>query len=349
MPSWPSGIVATTILGAEKASAFEEMIEAGTTFDLTAPEDRTGGFASQAILATEYLRAQRIRARICKEYDAWLSPYDAVLTAGRSGTAGKMSTGGLGKPFDAKSLLLEGNLCGTPALTLPDGPRRRRDADVAPDRRRGLCREHRPVAGRGLPVGHGLASIAPQGRMNWDDPLRFDDMPLPCPLRRLSPSRSRPGRCSTRPRCPPRGADAEALAARLRASFPEGTDLTLGKAGPARRQRRRRLRRSRHRGRRPSGSRGMVDHSRGLDLIKVGETGLWVRVERIPTDTKFAFAYEVDGKKVGGRVVEMPAWSYPPESKETARGQVWQGRPLELPRRGLQERPDRLDLCSRRL
>jgi aspartyl-tRNA(Asn)/glutamyl-tRNA(Gln) amidotransferase subunit A len=120
LPEWPSGPVATTILGAEKASAFEEMLDSGEVFGLTAPEDRIGGFASQTILATEYLRAQRIRARICREYDAWLAPFDAVLTAGRSGTAGKI-TEGLGKPFRSASLLLEGNVCGTPALTLPIG------------------------------------------------------------------------------------------------------------------------------------------------------------------------------------------------------------------------------------
>jgi aspartyl-tRNA(Asn)/glutamyl-tRNA(Gln) amidotransferase subunit A len=120
LPDWPSGPVATTILGAEKASAFEEMLDSGEVFGLTAPEDKIGGFASQTILATEYLRAQRIRARICREYDAWLAPFDAVLTAGRSGTAGRISEG-LGKPFRSASLLLEGNVCGTPALTLPIG------------------------------------------------------------------------------------------------------------------------------------------------------------------------------------------------------------------------------------
>ena len=120
VPSWPSGVVASTVLHAEMASAFEEMMESGAVFGLTAPEDKIGGFASTTILATEYLRAQRIRARICREYDAWLSQFDAVLTAGRSGTAEKI-TKGLGKPFGSKSLLLEGNVCGTPAVTLPMG------------------------------------------------------------------------------------------------------------------------------------------------------------------------------------------------------------------------------------
>ncbi len=40
-----AGPVATTILGAEKASAFEEMVDSGEVFGLTAPEDRIGGFA----------------------------------------------------------------------------------------------------------------------------------------------------------------------------------------------------------------------------------------------------------------------------------------------------------------
>ena len=120
VPTWPMGLLSGTILGAEMASAFEEMLDAGENFDLTAPEDRLGGFASQTILATEYLRAQRLRAKVCKEYDAFLAPFDAVLTVGRAGTAAKIKQG-LGKPFNARTLIVEGNVCGTPALTLPMG------------------------------------------------------------------------------------------------------------------------------------------------------------------------------------------------------------------------------------
>ena len=112
---------------------------------------------------------------------------------------------------------------------------------------------------------------------------------------------------------PPRGESAEALALRIRAAFPKEQDLKLGghlvekdavafvlevPAEPSPRVT------------------GMVDHGRGLDLVKIGETGLWARVESIPTDTKFAYAFTVGGKTFGGKVVEMPDWSYPPESKE---------------------------------
>ena len=112
---------------------------------------------------------------------------------------------------------------------------------------------------------------------------------------------------------PPRGAQAEELAARIRAAFPKGTDLKAGEhaplvegdtvafvleadAEPAPR------------------ITGMVDHGRGLDLVRIGETGLWARVEQIPIDTKFAYSYTIGARTIGRRSVEMPDWKYPPES-----------------------------------
>ena len=144
-------------------------------------------------------------------------------------------------------------------------------------------------------------------------------MPMTAPillaLLALSAEPITPTQLETSLQVPPRGAVAEGLAARLRASYPEGADLKAGTLAPliegdavafileA-----------------PADSAarvtGSIDHCRGLDLIPIGATGLWARVESIPTDTKFAFAYAVAGKPVGGGVVEMPEWSYPPESKE---------------------------------
>lgn len=125
-----------------------------------------------------------------------------------------------------------------------------------------------------------------------------------------------PGRLNEALQIPPRGESAGELAAKIRAAYPTDTDLKAGThaplvegslvafvveaaaEGPAPRVT------------------GMVNHGMGLDLVPVGKTGLWARVEPIPTDTKFSFAYEVNGKKLGGRTVEMPEWAYPPESKE---------------------------------
>ena len=125
-----------------------------------------------------------------------------------------------------------------------------------------------------------------------------------------------PGQLNEALRLPPRGDSADALAARIRAAYPKGVDLKAGRHAPL-----------------VEGNlvafvveapaegptprvTGMVNHGRGFDLVPVGKTGLWARVEPISTDTKFSIAYEAGGKKFGGRTVEMPEWAYPPESKE---------------------------------
>ena len=120
LPDLPFAVVARTILSAEFASAFEEMVDSGEVFKLTAPEDRIGGFADQAILATDYLRAQRIRGKLCRALDEWFAPYDAVLTVPTAGAA-TPAEGSHGGPHRAKSLGGAGNVCGTPALVLPSG------------------------------------------------------------------------------------------------------------------------------------------------------------------------------------------------------------------------------------
>jgi aspartyl-tRNA(Asn)/glutamyl-tRNA(Gln) amidotransferase subunit A len=87
---------------------------------LTAPEDRVGGFADQSVLATDYLRAQRVRARLCREFDAFLAPYDAVLSV-PTPAAAPSAEGTFGGRYSNKSMVQPGNICGTPALILPTG------------------------------------------------------------------------------------------------------------------------------------------------------------------------------------------------------------------------------------
>ncbi len=120
LPDLPFADVAVTIISAEGAAAFEELVESGAVFELTAPEDRLGGFGDQAILATEYLRALRIRSRLIRELDAFLAPFDAVLTVPTAGAA-PPSEGPHGGRFSVLSLGGPGNVCGTPALVLPTG------------------------------------------------------------------------------------------------------------------------------------------------------------------------------------------------------------------------------------
>jgi enterochelin esterase family protein len=74
----------------------------------------------------------------------------------------------------------------------------------------------------------------------------------------------------------------------------------------------------------------MVNHSQGHEMIRLGETGLWVYVAQIPGDTKFAYHYLVNGAKTGGAVVEMPGWSYPPESRQQPGVKYGEYRPLRF-------------------
>ncbi len=120
LPDLPFSRVASTVLSAEAASAFEEMLESGDVFKLTAPEDHIGGFADQAILATDYLRAQRIRAKLCQTLDAWFEPFDAVLTVPTADTA-PTAEGSFDNAYQSKSMGGPGNVCGTPAVVVPTG------------------------------------------------------------------------------------------------------------------------------------------------------------------------------------------------------------------------------------
>lgn len=123
LPPLPFGLVLSTVLSAEMSSAFEEMLDSGAVFKLTAPEDRIGGFAEQAVLATDYLRAQRLRGRLCREFDAWLAPFDAVLSV-PTAAAAPAAEGPFEYQYSNTSMVQPGNVCGTPALILPTGATR---------------------------------------------------------------------------------------------------------------------------------------------------------------------------------------------------------------------------------
>ncbi len=63
----------------------------------------------------------------------------------------------------------------------------------------------------------------------------------------------------------------------------------------------------------------MLNRGRGYEMKRLDGSPLWVLVETIPGDTRFAYRFELGRRgKVGGSVVEMPDWKSPPESLEVA-------------------------------
>lgn len=123
LPDLPYGPVTGTIIGAEGASAFEELIRSGRVHELTAPEDRIGGYSRLTIFAAEYLKAMRARPAIQRAFDDLTRRYDAIVAPTRSTVANPVDVPfseyfrGTGGP----PLIPASNVAGIPAISVPNG------------------------------------------------------------------------------------------------------------------------------------------------------------------------------------------------------------------------------------
>lgn len=123
VPDLPYGVVTRTILLAESASSLDDFVESGKMAELTAPEDRYGGYARSAVLAKDYLRAMRLRGVIAREFDRVLSRYDALVGPTRARTATPLDQEFRGAVSgDAEDVMgAVGNVAGLPAISIPSG------------------------------------------------------------------------------------------------------------------------------------------------------------------------------------------------------------------------------------
>jgi aspartyl-tRNA(Asn)/glutamyl-tRNA(Gln) amidotransferase subunit A len=119
----PYEAITRTILMAEASSAFEDMIESGAIAGLTAPEDRFTAYARDAILAKDYIRAQRLRSLVVREADRVLSGLDALVAPGRPAVASPLDrefrSAARGNVTDVMGAI--GNAAGLPAIAVPNG------------------------------------------------------------------------------------------------------------------------------------------------------------------------------------------------------------------------------------
>ena len=124
LPDLPFDAAASIIIDAEAASAFEPLFESGRITELTAPEDRLGGYPGQVILAKDYLRALRVRRLAAAALDRLLSRVDALVAPSLPTVAWPLDIA-----FDkvypdypgGASIGGAANLCGVPALFLMNG------------------------------------------------------------------------------------------------------------------------------------------------------------------------------------------------------------------------------------
>ena len=127
LPKFPYGAAAGVIIDAEAASIFEELVDSGRVHQLTAPEDRVGGYPGQVTLAKDYLRAMRIRTPAAVAMDRFFAGggFDAVahptrgtvaFPVGKKFSEAYTDAKGGGEPISGAA-----NLLGLPGIALPNG------------------------------------------------------------------------------------------------------------------------------------------------------------------------------------------------------------------------------------
>ncbi|HEY3221548.1 MAG TPA: amidase [Gemmatimonadales bacterium] len=124
LPDLPYGAVAGMIIAAEGASAFDDLLKDGRLSQLTAPEDRTGGYPALAISAPDYLRALRVRRPMQRALDDFLKKFDVLAVPTRTTVASPID-----KPFrdgwpgvtGGANVIGPTNVVGVPGISVPNG------------------------------------------------------------------------------------------------------------------------------------------------------------------------------------------------------------------------------------
>jgi aspartyl-tRNA(Asn)/glutamyl-tRNA(Gln) amidotransferase subunit A len=116
-----------TIVAAEGASAFRDIVDSGRERELQNPQAKLAGFIDTTVSAVDYLQAQRVRKIARLAINEFLTKYDAVIAPTMNAVSGKIGEvwdrpaqprgGGPAGP----SLLSAGNLAGIPGITVPNG------------------------------------------------------------------------------------------------------------------------------------------------------------------------------------------------------------------------------------
>lgn len=123
LPELPFNAAAQLVIIAEGAAAFEDLIDAGRTSELTAPEDRHGLLDGSVLPTVDYLRALRVRQLGGRALDALLAPFDAIVSPTLRQVASRLTARFSDDDAEDSGPSIDGagNLCGLPAITVPNG------------------------------------------------------------------------------------------------------------------------------------------------------------------------------------------------------------------------------------
>lgn len=123
LPKFPYGPTVGTIVDAEGASAFRELIESGRVRELASPQGRVGGYSASLVTAVDYLHAMRLRAPMRRAWNVFFQKYALLVAPSRSTVAYPVA-----RTFDkaypdisTSSPIGASNLVGVPAISIPNG------------------------------------------------------------------------------------------------------------------------------------------------------------------------------------------------------------------------------------
>jgi aspartyl-tRNA(Asn)/glutamyl-tRNA(Gln) amidotransferase subunit A len=123
LPDFPYGPAVGTIVKAEGASAFRDLIESGQVQELASPTGRLGGYSASLVTAVDYLHAMRLRAPMRRAWKEMFSKYSILVAPSRATVSYPIN-----KTFDqaypnigASSPIGACNLVGVPAISIPNG------------------------------------------------------------------------------------------------------------------------------------------------------------------------------------------------------------------------------------
>jgi len=123
LPDFPYGAVVGTIVNAEGASAFRDLIESGRVKELAVPEDRIGGYSMLLVPAVDYLHAMRLRAPMRRAWAEMFKKFDLLVAPSRATVANPVdkSFAEAWPGVRATSPIGAANAVGVPAISVPNG------------------------------------------------------------------------------------------------------------------------------------------------------------------------------------------------------------------------------------
>jgi aspartyl-tRNA(Asn)/glutamyl-tRNA(Gln) amidotransferase subunit A len=123
LPDFPYGPAVGTIVDAEGASAFRDLIESGRVQELASPTGRVGGYSASLVTAVDYLHAMRLRVPMRRAWNEMFSKHGILVAPSRATVSYPLN-----KTFDqaypnisTSSPIGASNLVGVPGLSIPNG------------------------------------------------------------------------------------------------------------------------------------------------------------------------------------------------------------------------------------